>query len=71
VDVPTGQLTAVIRGLDLSRERQVFTTVKGFNEAGLHSAATSSGVYLSRISAGMSPLGLSRVYDGRDTRKDK
>ena len=69
-DVPSGALFAIIRGLDLSRERHVFSTIKGFNAAGVYSTATSSGVYMTRISAGKTPLGMSRVYDGIDLKAD-
>ena len=69
-DVKPGQLSAVVRGLDLSRERHVFATVKGFNAAGLHTTATSDGVYVSRLSSGNTPLGESYVYDGSDKTKD-
>lgn len=69
-DVKTEELTVVVRGLDLSRERHVFATVKGFNAAGLHSTATSDGVYVSLLSSGKTPLGESYVYDGNDKAKD-
>ncbi|KAI0241220.1 hypothetical protein LSAT2_032838 [Lamellibrachia satsuma] len=69
-DVSPGALTAVIRHIDLSRQRKVFATVKGYNAAGLHSTATSNGVYMSRISAGLEPLGASYVYDGSDVNTD-
>ena len=69
-DVSTGALSAVIRHIDLTRERRVFVTVKGYNAAGLHSTVTSNGVYVSRISAGLEPLGASYVYDGSDVNTD-
>ena len=69
-DVKVGELSAVVRGLDLSRERHVFVTVKGFNAAGLHSTATSDGVYVSLLSSGKTPLGESYVFDGSDKNKD-
>ncbi|KAI0215917.1 hypothetical protein LSAT2_032052 [Lamellibrachia satsuma] len=69
-DVSPGALSAVIRHVDLSRQRRVFVTVKGYNAAGLHSTTTSNGVYLSRISAGLEPLGASYVYDGNDVSTD-
>ena len=65
-----GKLSTVVRGLDLSRERRVFATVKGFNAAGLQSTATSNGVYVSRVSSGKEPLAELRVYDGSDTSRD-
>ena len=57
---------AVINNLDLTSVRQAFVTVKAYNEAGLYSTATSNGVYISRLSAGLEPLGLSYVYDGSE-----
>ena len=69
-DVTPGALSVVIHGLDLSRQRRVFATVKGYNAAGLHSTATSNGVYISRVSAGLEPLGVSSVYDGSDINTD-
>ena len=69
-DVKVGQFSAVVHGLDLSHQRQVFATVKGFNAAGLHSSATSDGVYVSLLSSGKTPLGESFVYDGSDKNKD-
>ena len=69
-NVKPGQLLAVMRGLDLSHKRHVFATVKGFNAAGLHSTATSDGVYVSRLSSGNTPLGESYVYDGSDVAND-
>ena len=69
-DISPGPLSVVIHGLDLSRKRRVFATVKGYNAAGLHSTATSNGVYISRVSAGLEPLGVSSVYDGSDVNTD-
>ena len=69
-DVTSGQLSVTLRNLDLSRERVVFVTVKGFNAAGLYSTSTSNGVYVSRVSSGKEPLGKSYVYDGSDVGKD-
>ena len=69
-DVEAGKLSTVVRGLDLSRERHVFATVKGFNAAGLQSTATSNGVYLSRVSSGKKPLSDLVVSDGSDRSKD-
>ena len=69
-DVSPGTLFAVMCHIDLSRQRRVFATVKGYNAAGLHRTATSSGVYVSRISAGLEPLGVSYVYDDSDGNSD-
>ena len=69
-DISSGALSTVINYLDLSHQRRVFATVKGYNAAGLHSTSTSNGVYVSRISAGLEPLGVSYVYDGSDANKD-
>ena len=57
---------AVIHNLDLTSVRQAFVTVKAYNEAGLYSTATSNGVYISRLSAGLKPLGVSYVHDGSE-----
>jgi len=54
----------VISGIDLGAVREVYVTVKGYNEAGHYSTATSNGVFISRVSAGLPSLGRSYVYDG-------
>ncbi len=69
-DVKDGQLSITIRNLDLSGERRVFVTVKGFNAAGLYSTATSNGVFVSLVSSGKESLGKSYVYDGSDFNND-
>ena len=69
-DVLPGSLSVVIHGLDLSHQRRVFATVKGYNAVGRHTAVTSNGIYVSRISAGQQPLGVSSVYDGSDVNND-
>lgn len=56
-------LSALILNVHLSCQRRVFATVKGYNAAGFTSTATSNGIYLSRISADLEPLGTSYVYD--------
>ena len=58
-------LYVTIQNLDLAAVKELFVTVKGYNEAGLYITATSNGVFISRISAGLVPLGRSYVYDGR------
>ena len=63
-------MSVTLHNLDLSRERVVFVTVKGFNAAGLYSTSTSNGVYVSRVSSGKEPVGKSYVYDGSDVGKD-
>ncbi|XP_066275501.1 uncharacterized protein [Branchiostoma lanceolatum] len=60
----------VITNLDLTNVRQVFATVRGTNAAGLSTASTSNGVYISRVSSGLSPLGEIRVWDGEYSTKD-
>ena len=70
-DISPGTLSVIIHGLDLSQQRRVFATVKGYNAAGLQSTATSNGVYISRVSAGLEPLGVSSVYDGSDVNRDR
>ena len=62
--VADGRLWEVVRGVDLSTVRRVFATVKGYNGAGLYSAATSDGVWVSRASAGLPPLREPQVWDG-------
>ncbi|CAH1802680.1 unnamed protein product [Owenia fusiformis] len=59
-----------IQHLDLTEQRQVFVMVRGTNAAGLSSVSISNGVFISRISAGLSPLGLLTVYDGHTSGKD-
>ncbi|KAI8516746.1 hypothetical protein Bbelb_053270, partial [Branchiostoma belcheri] len=68
--VNTGQNFVVITGLDLSDIRQVFATVRGTNAAGMSTVATSNGVYISRVSSGLPPLGEIRVRDGEYSTKD-
>ena len=60
----------VVRDVDLSQVREVFATVKGYNEAGLYTTAISNGVAISRISAGLPPLGQPYVYDGLQENHD-
>ena len=62
--VPKGELYYVAVDLNLTTVRQVFASVRAFNEAGLNATAVSSGVYVSRVSAGLPPLESSYVYDG-------
>ena len=50
--------------VDLAAVRQVFASVRGFNGVGLFSVAVSNGVYISRHSAGLSPLSPLLVFDG-------
>ncbi len=69
-DIKSGQMSVTLHNLDLSRERVVFVTLKGFNAAGLYSTSTSNGVYVSRVSSGKEPVGKSYVYDGSDVGKD-
>ena len=54
----------VIRGLDLGTVRVVYVTVKGYNTAGHYTSVTSDGVAVSKVSAGLPPIGVSAVYDG-------
>ena len=56
----------VIRGIDLTTVRNAYVTVKGYNSAELYTTVTSDGVAVSRVSAGLLPLGVSAVYDGLD-----
>ena len=62
--VAPNEYTVTLRGLDMLRVNKVFVTVKGYNGAGYSSVATSNGVFISRISAGLEPLQPSMVYDG-------
>ena len=64
VSVPKGDLSYTATGLHLTTVRQVFATIRAWNEAGLNGSAVSNGVYVSRASAGLSPLGSSYAYDG-------
>ena len=68
--VPEGQLWETVHGLDLSTIRQVFATVKGYNGAGLYSASTSNGIYISRASAGLVPIRGPIVWDGGEKGHD-
>ncbi|KAI8486030.1 hypothetical protein Bbelb_361300, partial [Branchiostoma belcheri] len=68
--VNTGQNFVIITGLDLSDIRQVFAIVRGTNAAGMSTVATSNGVYISRVSSGLPPLGEIRVWDGEHSTKD-
>ena len=52
--------------VDLAAVRQVFASVRGFNGVGLFSVAVSNGVYISRHSAGLSPLSPLQVFDGKE-----
>ncbi|KAI0236250.1 hypothetical protein LSAT2_013171 [Lamellibrachia satsuma] len=69
-DISPRALSALILHIHLACQWRVFATVKGYYAAGLPSTTTSSGVYLSRISADLEPLGASYVYDGSDVNTD-
>ena len=69
-EVKSGLPITVLRDLDLSNLRQVFVTVKGYNEAGLYSTSTSNGILISRVSAGLPPLKPLHVYDGTISEAD-
>ncbi|CAH1258771.1 JAG1 [Branchiostoma lanceolatum] len=62
--------SAVIDGLDLSQQRQVFVMVRAHNAAGLVNTVTSDGVFISRVSSGLIPLRPPIVYDGETMRED-
>ncbi|XP_066289112.1 uncharacterized protein [Branchiostoma lanceolatum] len=68
--VKPGQNFVVITGLDLTYVRQVFSTVRGTNAAGMSAVTTSDGVYISRVSSGLAPLREIRVWDGEYPNKD-
>ncbi|XP_033116529.1 uncharacterized protein LOC117116571, partial [Anneissia japonica] len=59
-----------ITGLDLSEVRQVFVMLKGTNAAELSAVAMSNGVFISRVSSGLEPLGNPIVNDGNSTAED-
>ncbi|CAH1791082.1 unnamed protein product, partial [Owenia fusiformis] len=69
-EVPSDTNVVKIDHLDLARQEQVFVTVRGTNAAGLTTISISNGVFISRISAGLSPLGSFTVYDGHTPGKD-
>ncbi|XP_038050876.1 uncharacterized protein LOC119724026 [Patiria miniata] len=63
-DVSKDQTSELITNIDLSSVRRVYSTVRGYNEAGLTSTAVSNGIYISRFSAGLPPLKPFQVKDG-------
>ncbi|XP_077996021.1 uncharacterized protein LOC144449367 [Glandiceps talaboti] len=65
VDTNNG-LVAVITNIDLYNVREAYVSVRGFNAAGLYSTATSNGVYISRVSAGLPSIGNSYVWEGNE-----
>ncbi|XP_077996024.1 uncharacterized protein LOC144449371 [Glandiceps talaboti] len=65
VDTNNG-LIAVITNIDLYNVREAYVSVRGFNAAGLYSTATSDGVYISRVSAGLPSIGNSYVWEGNE-----
>ena len=70
-EVPLDKFRVVIDKLDLTFVREVFATVKGYNEAELFSTETSSGVYISRVSSNLPSLDVSTVWDGLIPRHDR
>ncbi|XP_078660674.1 uncharacterized protein LOC144905141 [Branchiostoma floridae x Branchiostoma belcheri] len=70
--VPSGMTSYVFTQLDLLSVGQVFATVRGYNGAGQFALALSNGIFISRLSAGLQPLGKQFVHDGdkRDTDMD-
>ncbi|XP_070572594.1 uncharacterized protein [Ptychodera flava] len=68
-DVPVDSTYHVFQGLDLSSVRIAYVTVTGSNAAGLTATAVSNGVFISRISQGLQPLGSNYVWDG-DSNQD-
>ncbi|CAH1783352.1 unnamed protein product, partial [Owenia fusiformis] len=69
-DVPPDINVVNIDHLDLTQQKQVFVIVRATNAAGLQSTSISNGVFISRISAGLSPLGSFTVFDGDSPGKD-
>ncbi|XP_070562332.1 uncharacterized protein [Ptychodera flava] len=63
-DVDDGQMTVHVGALDLTTVRVVYAMVRGFNQVGLSATASSNGVFISRVSSGLSPLGEIYVWDG-------
>ncbi|XP_038062441.1 uncharacterized protein LOC119732930 [Patiria miniata] len=63
-EVSKDQTSELITNIDLSSVSRVYATVRGYNEAGLTSTAVSNGIYVSRFSAGLSPLRPFQVKDG-------
>ncbi|XP_070564497.1 uncharacterized protein [Ptychodera flava] len=59
-----GDLTVTITDLNLAYVTQVFASVKGYNQLGLSTTAISNGIFISRISSGLPPLGDIYVWDG-------
>nr|XP_006820036.1 PREDICTED: uncharacterized protein LOC102804939 [Saccoglossus kowalevskii] len=53
-----------ITDLDLAYIEQVFVMVRGYNLVGLSVTASSNGVFISRVSAGLPPIGNVLVWDG-------
>ncbi|XP_070573950.1 uncharacterized protein [Ptychodera flava] len=60
----TDGFVALIRNIDLYGVRRAYVSVRGYNAAGLSATATSNGVFISRISAGLPSIGPSYVWDG-------
>ncbi|CAH1794764.1 unnamed protein product [Owenia fusiformis] len=63
-EVPLDTYIISVSHLDLSQQKMVFVTVRATNAAGLTTISSSNGVHISRISAGLQPLGRFTVYDG-------
>ncbi|XP_078621329.1 uncharacterized protein LOC144887805 [Branchiostoma floridae x Branchiostoma japonicum] len=68
--VPSGTTSYVFTQLDLLSVTQVFATVRGYNGAGQFALALSDGIFISRLSAGLQPLGQQFVYDGSNPDSD-
>ncbi|XP_070573609.1 uncharacterized protein [Ptychodera flava] len=64
----TDGLRALVTNIDLYDVPRVFVSVRGYNAAGLYATGTSNGVYISRVSAGLPPIGTGYVWDGNEDR---
>ncbi|XP_072034301.1 uncharacterized protein [Amphiura filiformis] len=56
--------TTLIGNVDLTYSRQIFVTVRGYNEAGLSSSVSSNGVFISLLNIGLPPLHPLLINDG-------
>ncbi|XP_070574642.1 uncharacterized protein [Ptychodera flava] len=64
----TDGFVALIRNIDLYDVRRAYVSVRGYNAAGLSATATSNGVFISRVSAGLPAIGSNYVWDGTKDR---
>ena len=64
--IDSSQSSYIFTNINLGHISIAYATVRGYNRAGLHTTISSNGVFISRLSAGLIPLGPLQVNDGTE-----